>query len=158
MPAGYERRPPELADLLLVLATLEKHRVEYALLGGAAMAVHGFPRMTRDIDCLFPRDPANNAKLMKALAALGKRIRLDYLPERRSLDRGFSTAAEGEIALDILFVAASKSFEEYRMHIEEREIDGVRFKVLDVDGMLMSKETGRPEDIPDRMRLATLKR
>jgi len=27
-----------------------------------------------------------------------------------------------------------------------------------VDGMLMSKETDRPEDIPDRMRLATLKR
>jgi hypothetical protein len=158
MPVESGRRPPELADLLLVLATLEKHRVDYVLLGGAAMAVHGFPRMTRDIDCLFPCNPANNAKLMKALAALGKRIRLDHLPERRSLDRGFSTAAEGEIALDILFVAAARSFEDYRPHIEDREIDGVRFKVLDVDGMLMSKETGRPEDIPDRMRLATLKR
>jgi hypothetical protein len=32
---------------------------------------------------------------------------------------------------------------------------GVR--VLDVDGMLMSKETDRPEDIPDRQRLLRLK-
>ncbi len=158
MPVGSERRPPALGDLLLVLSALERHGVEYALLGGAAMAVHGFPRMTRDIDCLFPCDPANNARLMKALAAIGKSVRLDHLPEKRSLDRGLSTAAEGEIALDILFVAASRRFEDYRPHIEEREIDGVRFKVLDVDGMLMSKETTRPEDIPDRMRLATLKR
>lgn len=158
MPAGSGRRPPVLADILLVLSTLEKYRVEYVLLGGAAMAIHGFPRMTRDIDCLFPRDAANNSRLLKALAALGKQVRLDYLPEKRSLDRGFSTAAEGEIALDILFVAASKGFDDYRAHIEEREIDGMRIKVLDVDGMLESKETGRPEDIPDRMRLATLKR
>lgn len=158
MPAGSVRRPPELADLLLVLSTLEAHGVEYVLLGGAAMAIHGFPRMTRDIDCLFPRDAANNARLMKALATLGKHVRLDHVPQKRSLDRGFSTAAEGEIALDILFVAAAKEFEDYRPHIEEREVDGVRFKVLDVDGMLKSKETDRPEDIPDRMRLATLKR
>lgn len=158
MPARQERRPPELADLLLVLSALERHRVEYVLLGGAAMAVHGFPRMTRDIDCLFPRDKANNARLAKALAYLGKRFRLVHLPDLRTLEMGVSVAAEGEIALDILFVAASKVFDDYRAHIEEREIDGVRFRVLDVDGMLMSKETDRPEDIPDRMRLATLKR
>jgi hypothetical protein len=158
MPAGSERRPPEVADLLRVFRALEQHGVEYVLLGGAAMAIHGFPRMTRDVDFLFPRDPANNAKLMKALATIGKDLRLDHLPLKRTLDRGFSTAAEGEIAIDILFVAAAKSFEDYRPHIEEREIDGVRFRVLDVDGMLMSKETSRPEDIPDRMRLATLKR
>jgi len=158
MRARPGRRPPDLADLLRVLSALERYRVEYVLLGGAAMAVHGFPRMTRDIDCLFPRDKANNARLVKALAYLGKRLRLDHLPDLRTLEMGVSVAAEGEIALDILFVAASKVFDDYRAYIEEREIEGVRFRVLDVDGMLMSKETDRPEDIPDRMRLATLKR
>ncbi|MDH5263125.1 MAG: hypothetical protein OEX21_00100, partial [Betaproteobacteria bacterium] len=97
------------------------------------MAVHGFPRMTRDIDCLFPRDKANNARLVKALAYLGKRLRLDHLPDLRTLEMGVSVAAEGEIALDILFVAASKVFDDYRAYIEEREIEGVRFRVLDVD-------------------------
>ena len=33
----------------------------------------------------------------------------------------------------------------------------MRFKVLDVDGMLLSKETGREVDIPDRLRLRGLK-
>lgn len=157
MPAAPERRAPAAADILLVLGELERHRVRYVLLGGAAMAVHGFPRMTRDIDCLFPVDARNNARLLAALAALGRKLRLDFVPAKKSLDRGFSTAAEGEIALDILFVAASRRFEDYEPYIEEREIDGVRFKVLDVDGMLMSKETGREVDIPDRLRLRGLK-
>ena len=157
MPAAPERRAPALADILLVLSELEAHGVRYALLGGAAMAVHGFPRMTRDIDCIFPVDRRNNAKLMAALGSLGKKLRLDHVPTKQSLDQGFSTAAEGEIALDILFVAAAHRFEDYAKHIEEREIDGVRFKVLDVDGMLMSKETGRPQDIPDTNRLRALK-
>ena len=157
MPAVPERRAPAVADLLLVLGELERHRVRYVLLGGAAMAVHGFPRMTRDIDCLFPVDARNNARLLEALAALGRKLRLDFLPAKKSLDQGFSTAAEGEIALDILFVAASRRYEDYARYIEEREIDGVRFKVLDVDGMLLSKETGRDADIPDRNRLRGLK-
>lgn len=157
MPAAPERRAPSVADILLVLAELERHGVRYVLLGGAAMAVHGFPRMTRDIDCLFPVDPKNNARLLAALGSLGGKLRLDFIPSRKSLDEGYSTAAEGEIALDILFVAASRRFEAYADHIEEREIDGVRFRVLDVDGMLLSKETGRDVDIPDRQRLRGLK-
>ena len=157
MPATPAQRAPATADILLVLRELEAHGVRYALLGGAAMAVHGFPRMTRDIDCIFPVDRRNNAKLMAALEAIAAQRRIDHFPKREWLDQGFSTAAEGEIALDILFVAASRKFAEYAKHIEEREIDGVRFKVLDLDGMLLSKETGRPQDLADIRKLRQLK-
>jgi hypothetical protein len=157
MPAESGRKTPALADILLVVSELERHGVRYALLGGAAMAVHGFPRMTRDIDCIFPVDRKNNAKLMAALDSLGKHYPFVHMPTKSSLDEGFSTAAEGEIAFDILFVAASRKFADYEQYIEEQEIDGVRFKVLNVDGMLMSKETDRPEDVPDRTRLLSLK-
>lgn len=77
--------------------------------------------------------------------------------EKEWLDKGFYTAAEGEIGIDILFAAASRKFGDYEKHIEEREIEGVKFKVLDIDGMLMSKETDRAEDLPDRKRLLRLK-
>ncbi|MBA3904221.1 MAG: hypothetical protein C0522_11210 [Rhodocyclaceae bacterium] len=127
------------------------------MLGGVAMAIHGFPRMTKDIDCIFPRDPENNARLMRAIKDIARKLRLDYLPKKEWLDKGYSTAAEGEIGIDILFVAASREFADYEKHIEEREINGVAVKVLDIDGMLMSKETDRPEDLPDRKRLLRLK-
>ena len=157
MQDAPKRRPPESADILRVLAALAEHRVEYALLGGAAMALHGFPRMTKDIDLLLPRDPRNNARLIKALKALGTDLALDQIPDKKTLDAGFSTSAEGELGIDILFVAASKDFEAYRKHIVTRELEGVQVRVLDIDGMLMSKQTGRPEDIPDAQRLARLK-
>jgi hypothetical protein len=157
MPEESGKRAPLLDDVMLVLAELERHGVRYALLGGVAMALHGFPRMTKDIDCIFPRDPGNNARLMNALTAIGKKVRLDYMPEQEWLDKGYSTAAEGEIGIDILFVAASKEFGDYESHIEVRDIEGVKVNVLDIDGMLMSKATDRDEDIPDRNRLLRLK-
>jgi hypothetical protein len=152
-----KRRPPESADILRVLAQLARHRVEYVLLGGAAMALHGFPRMTKDIDLLLPRDPRNNSRLLKALAALEKELSLDVIPAKETLDSAYSTSAEGELGIDLLFVAASKSFVDYRDHVIIRELDGVPVRLLDIDGMLMSKETGRPEDIPDVQRLMRLK-
>lgn len=157
MPDAPRRRPPESADIALVLAELARHKVEYALLGGTAMALHGFPRMTRDIDLILPRDARNNARLLKALQALRSSLSLNHLPERKTLDAGLSTSAEGELGIDLLFVAASRTFDEYREHIVTRELDGVPVKLLDVDGMLLSKQTDRPEDIPDRQRLSRLK-
>jgi len=113
--------------------------------------------MTKDIDLIVPRSARNNARLLKALAALRERLALHQLPDKKTLDAGFSTAAEGELGIDILFVAASKTFEDYREYIIARELDGVPVRMLDIDGMLMSKQTDRPEDIPDRQRLLRLK-
>jgi Nucleotidyl transferase AbiEii toxin, Type IV TA system len=157
LPDAPKRRPPESADVVLVLAQLARHRVDYVLIGGSAMSLHGFPRMTKDIDLLLPRDVRNNARLLKALAALRSSLSLEIIPDKKTLDAGFSTSAEGELGIDLLYVAASRTFEDYRKHIVERELDGLQVKVLDVDGMLMSKETDRPEDIPDRQRLLRLK-
>lgn len=157
MPESRDRRPPESADIARVLGELARHSVEYALLGGAAMALHGFPRMTKDIDLLLPRDARNNARLLKALGALQESLSLDMLPDRKTLDAGYSTSAEGELGIDLLFVAASKTFKEYREHIVTRDLDGVPVKVLDLDGMLLSKQTGRPEDLADLRRLERLK-
>lgn len=157
MPGSPTRRPPQSGDLVTVLAELARHRVEYALIGGAAMALHGFPRMTKDIDILLPRSAANNKRLLKALEALRPALALEHVPDRKTLDAGFSTSAEGELGIDLLFVAASRTFREYSRHIVTRELDGVPVKILDVDGMLLSKQTGRPEDIPDLQRLSKLK-
>lgn len=157
MPAESARRPPGSADLLLVLAELDRQGVEYALLGGAAMALHGYPRMTKDIDLILPRDRANNKRLLVALEALRASLAWEHIPEKKTLDAGFSTSEEGVVGIDLLFVAASKTFDAYRRHVVERMIDGVVVKMLDVDGMILSKQTDRPEDIADRQRLLRLK-
>jgi hypothetical protein len=45
---------PQLgAGLLELVAALERHRVQYALIGGLAVSLHSRPRSTRDIDILL---------------------------------------------------------------------------------------------------------
>ena len=54
-------------DFKELLDSFNKHKVEYLIVGGYALAFHGAPRFTGDID-LFVRPARENAK--RILAAL----------------------------------------------------------------------------------------
>jgi hypothetical protein len=47
-------RPATLDDLKSLLRALNEHGVEYLLIGGYALAAHGYQRATTDIDVLVP--------------------------------------------------------------------------------------------------------
>jgi hypothetical protein len=113
--------------------------------------------MTRDIDLLLPVDAKDNARLLRAVKDIAATLLLEHLPKKAWLDKGFSTAAEGEIGTDFMFVAADRKFEEYKPFIDERMLGDTKLRILNIDGMLLSKETGREEDLPDRQRLRRLK-
>ena len=49
-------RPATLDDLKKLLLALNEHKVEYLLVGGYALAAHGYQRATTDID-LPPSSP-----------------------------------------------------------------------------------------------------
>lgn len=53
------------------LRLLEDHGVDYMIIGGYAVAFHGFPRFTKDIDIFYEASPANIARLCRALAQFG---------------------------------------------------------------------------------------
>lgn len=150
-------RPPNESDILALAQALAAAQVEYAVIGGAAMALHGFARMTKDIDLLLPVDASNNARLLQALASMPatRDAVQDLRPEW--MDKGFSTALESEIFVDLLYVAASTSFEDLRAHIQTVMYQGIPVATLDVDGMLITKRTSRESDVPDRIRLERLR-
>jgi len=49
----------------------DAHRVEYLIVGGYALAFHGAPRFTGDLDIFVKPDAANTQRIMTALAAFG---------------------------------------------------------------------------------------
>lgn len=151
------RRLPTQNDLKTLAAALATYQVEYVVIGGAAMALHGFPRATKDIDLFLPVSPENNARLLAALEAIPESQSAAVTIKKEWLDKGFSTAAEDEICIDLLFVAAEKSFEDLRQHIQVVLYDGVPVTTLDVDGLLITKNTNRESDIPDRSKLQRLR-
>jgi len=152
-----QRRPPTQRDVALLAKALRDNGVEYVVIGGAAMALHGFPRMTKDIDLFLPVDPENNARLLKALQTVPNSQAALAQLNAKYMDQGFSTAFEGDIAIDILYVAADKTFDDLRQHVKRVDIDGVPVSTLDVDGMLISKKTARESDVPDRLKLERLR-
>ncbi len=44
------------AELKRIINALDENKIEYAVCGGWAMAIHGVPRATVDIDLLIPAD------------------------------------------------------------------------------------------------------
>jgi len=50
-----------------VIAALQKENVEYVLIGGFAVVLHGLPRVTQDIDLFLKPTEENIVKLKKAL-------------------------------------------------------------------------------------------
>lgn len=150
-------RQPTQSDLLRLAQALSAFDVEYVVIGGAAMALHGFARMTKDIDLLLPVDPSNNRRLLHALESMPENIEALAQLRPEWMDKGHSTALEGEIYIDLLYVAASRSFEELRQHVQTVVLNGIPVVTLDVDGMLQTKRTTRESDIPDRLKLERLK-
>jgi hypothetical protein len=59
---------PDFRDLL---ALFNAHNVEYMIVGGYALAFHGAPRFTGDLDILVKPDPENAQRLLEALDTFG---------------------------------------------------------------------------------------
>ncbi len=57
-----------------IFAELHEHQVDYVVVGGLAVQVHGHVRMTNDVDLIPSPDPANLARLAHALNALEARV------------------------------------------------------------------------------------
>ncbi len=59
---------PDFEELFRLL---EENRVDYMIVGGYAVAFHGYPRFTKDIDLFFDASLDNVARLREALVAFG---------------------------------------------------------------------------------------
>lgn len=57
----------QFRNFISVLESFDQQRVEYILIGGVAMVLHGMERLTRDIDISVKMDAENIEKLRKAL-------------------------------------------------------------------------------------------
>ncbi|MHC4638379.1 MAG: nucleotidyl transferase AbiEii/AbiGii toxin family protein [Planctomycetota bacterium] len=58
-------------DFKELLELFNAHKVEYLIVGGYALAFHGAPRFTGDIDLLVKPDSENAKRILTALAEFG---------------------------------------------------------------------------------------
>ena len=77
---------PRPLDAGPILATLDRHHVEYVLIGGFAAQQHGATRPTEDMDITPASDADNLARLAAALRDLDARIRVAEAPDGLPFD------------------------------------------------------------------------
>ena len=58
-------------DFQELLKLLEKHNVEYMIVGGYAVAFYGYPRFTKDLDVFYSLTSENITSLKKVLTEFG---------------------------------------------------------------------------------------
>lgn len=92
-----------------VISALAEHGIEYAVCGGLAMAIHGLPRATVDIDLLIM--PEAEERVYAAVEPLGFRIRANpmHFDQGRIEIRRISKfdPAGDSLMLDLLLVTSA---------------------------------------------------
>ncbi len=72
-------------DLRDLLSILKSHKVDYLIIGAHALAFHGHPRATKDVDVWVRRDHENAKRLASALQEFGAEISLSLRPLQKSI-------------------------------------------------------------------------
>ena len=144
-------RPATWEDLLLTTRLLNAARVEYALVGGYALAAHGHVRMTQDIDIAVATDRENTHRWIHALGRLPDGVSLELAGETDPFEGDYVHAIRlnDEFTVDILPSVAGIPFDDLRRYIVRLDLGGERVPVLDLEGLLATKQGLRPKDQAD---------
>jgi len=136
-------------DLREFVALLNANGVEYLLVGAHAMALHGHPRTTGDIDFFLAANEQNAHCVVRTLAAFGfgdlGLSAEDFLSEDTIVQLGVPPNRI-DLMTSISGVAFSEAWEEK----VEAQLDGLPLHMLSKRHLILNKRTtGRPKDLAD---------
>jgi hypothetical protein len=136
-------------DFKEFIELLNENNVGYLVVGGYAVAFHGHPRYTKDLDVWIELSPDNANKILDALKKFGfGSLGLkpdDFLQSDQIIQLGYPPNR-----IDILTTLKDLSFEDcYKARVEV-EIQGLHINFIDIENLKKNKRaTGRPQDLAD---------
>jgi hypothetical protein len=149
-------RPATWEDVKALARYLNEAGVEYALVGGYAIAAHGFNRFTEDIDILVDASADNARRWIAALSRLpdGAAAELAAESDVFADDTRYAIRINDEFSVDVMPSIAGLSWQEMKSHVTSVTVDGVEIRLLDLPGLLRTKQGLRPKDQMDAAVLA----
>ena len=141
------------SDFVDLLKLLEKHRVDYVVIGGYAVMEYSEPRATKDLDLLIDCSEENAEKIYDALKEFGaslKGIDKQFFAEREK----FYKIGRPPSRIDIITSAEGASFADIRETREERQLGDVTVFFISLENLIKLKEAaGRAQDLADLEKL-----
>ncbi len=144
-------------DLREFIELLNSNEAEYVIIGAHALAFHGVPRYTGDLDIAVRVSAANAAKLAQAVTEFGFAetglSEKDFLVPDQIIQLG-----RPPNRVDILNSLSGITFEELWSGRIRTTLDGVSVNMISKEHLIQNKRAvGRPQDLADVKKLEQLR-
>jgi len=136
-------------DFREFIEQLNEKKVKYLVVGGYAVAFHGYPRYTKDIDFWIWLNEENADRMLKALKDFGFDSlgikKDDFLDEDMVIQLGYPPNR-----IDLLTDATGVEFEACYQQKVQVDIDGLSINFIDLENLIQNKRaSGRTQDLAD---------
>lgn len=138
-------------DFIDLLRSLLKEEARFLVVGAYAMAAHGVPRATGDIDIWVAADEGNAARVFRALAQFGAPLGSlgvsaeDFAAPNRVVQIGLPPRR-----IDVLTGVSGVVFDEAWARRASFRFSDLSVPVLGRDDLILNKRAaGRPKDLAD---------
>jgi hypothetical protein len=136
-------------DFKDILSIFVEHKVEFLVVGAYALAAHGCPRATGDIDLWIRCNTDNSGKVWNALAKFGAPLQ-NIDPEEFSKPGIVFQIGVAPRRVDILTILDGLEFDDAWRERTEIEVDGIRLPIISKPHFILNKKaSGRPKDLAD---------
>ena len=138
--------PPDFSEFL---KSLTDHGVEYLLVGGFAVALHGYPRATADMDVWIARRHENAVRLVAALRSFGFNLP-ELNPEIFMEPDRVVRMGEAPLRIEILTEIDGVNFTECSARAITQTVAGEIIPVISLSDLKTNKQaSGRAKDLDD---------
>ncbi len=155
------------AKLERIAALMQRHQVQFIVIGGQAEYIFGSPRVTFDIDLCYRRTEENLENLAAALKELKVSLRgapkdLPIILDARALALGnnytFETPADGD--LDLLgYVEPIGDYDRLDKKAANYQVGDLELRVIALDDLIaIKRHINRPKDRESLYQLLAIKR
>jgi predicted nucleotidyltransferase len=138
--------PPDFKEFLKLL---NAHQVEYLLIGGYAVAYHGYPRATGDMDVWIATDSQNTQRIVAVLKEFGfdqPALTPELFQQPDQIIRMGLPPVRIEIATGISGVEFPECYSSRIVDV----LDGVEVNMIDLAHLKINKKAaGRHKDLDD---------
>ncbi len=156
---------------LELFSALDRHKVDYLLIGGLAVSLHGVERATMDVDITVAMNPENLAALIETARELklmpvlpvpleslsNIEMLRDWHVQRHLEAFALRTPELTGVTVDVLLFPPV-DFSGMLARAEEFDVAGTPIKVVSIDDLIALKSAvGRPIDISDVEHLQRIK-
>ena len=154
-----------------IFRDFQKQKVNYVLVGGIALNLHGSSRNTADLDILVEMSNENLAKIVKILKKRGYRvrqpvdpikianpkIRKDWIQNKHM--KAFNFYLDNELKEVDLIIDSPMTYEEAKKKASFIPVGKFSLPLISIDHLIkMKQNTGREVDRLDIMKLKIIKK